>query len=521
MNIRDIPQSMLDLITFRIDGDQPWGDPEEIKYDLESVSSLDPELLPDVLRTFVMDAAHRMQCAPDFVAVACIVTLGSIIGAGCGVRPKQKDDWTEYPNLWGGVVGRPGALKTPALSAGMAALAYLEDQALQEHAAAMSGYMMRKLDREVELKTLKSDKGASKLGLTTEEANRRIVTLTMADEAEPKLRRYRTNDATVEVIGELARHSDRGLLVFRDELMGLLANCEKQGHEGDRAFYLESWNGRNRFMVDRIGRGNIFISRLCLSLFGGIQPSKLQDFVFGAVSGFENDGLLQRFQLLVYPDDVVDWQYIDQTPDAAAIDQVVAISKCLADTDFVSLGAIRDDETAVPYFRFNTKAQKIFIKWLINHERVVRLVESPVMAEHLGKYRKLVPALALIFHLVDVASGKASKAKGISPEALKLAIAWDDFLQAHAYRIYSMALDPVRAGVTTLAAKLQTGKLVDGFSERDIYKSDWANLKDVEIVQASCAELEMCGWIRRIPVERGVGRPQSPSYNINPALKAK
>ncbi len=84
-----------------------------------------------------------------------------------------------------------------------------------------------------------------------------------------------------------------------------------------------------------------------------------------------------------------------------------------------------------------------------------------------------------------------------------------------------MAFDPVQSAANALAAKIKSGKLVDGFSERDVYKSGWVNLSDPMAVSAACRELEHESWIRRIPAEKGTGRPQSPSYRINPALKPK
>ena len=51
---------------------------------------------------------------------------------------------------------------------------------------------------------------------------------------------YRTNDVTIERLGELLRENSRGLLINRDELIGLLRSLDKEGHESDRAFYLEA-----------------------------------------------------------------------------------------------------------------------------------------------------------------------------------------------------------------------------------------------------------------------------------------
>ncbi len=60
-------------------------------------------------------------------------------------------------------------------------------------------------------------------------------------------KRYIVNDGTVEKLGELLNHNPRGLLLVRDELVGLLRTLDKQGHENDRAFYLESWAGAGAF----------------------------------------------------------------------------------------------------------------------------------------------------------------------------------------------------------------------------------------------------------------------------------
>jgi hypothetical protein len=71
----------------------------------------------------------------------------------------------------------------------------------------------------------------------------------------PVLRRYKTNDSTVEKLGELLRDNPAGLLVQRDELVDLLASWEREDRQGDRAFFLEAWNGDQSFDTDRIGRG--------------------------------------------------------------------------------------------------------------------------------------------------------------------------------------------------------------------------------------------------------------------------
>ncbi|WP_153163735.1 DUF3987 domain-containing protein [Zoogloea sp. 1C4] len=124
-----------------------WPDPQPIPEGLAPVAPFDAALLPDRLRPWVADVAERMQCPPDFVAermqcppdfvaVPMVAALGNLIGRRCAIRPQALSDWHEFPNLWGCIVGRPGMMKSPAMSAALAPLVRLEARAPDEWTAA-------------------------------------------------------------------------------------------------------------------------------------------------------------------------------------------------------------------------------------------------------------------------------------------------------------------------------------------------------------------------------------------------
>ena len=81
-----------------------------------------------------------MQCPPDFVAVPAMVALGAVIGRKIGVRPERQTDWIEVPNLWGCIVGRPGTMKSPAMSEALKPLHRLDALAREEHAKALRAH---------------------------------------------------------------------------------------------------------------------------------------------------------------------------------------------------------------------------------------------------------------------------------------------------------------------------------------------------------------------------------------------
>ena len=193
--------------------------------------------------------------------------------------------------------------------------------------------------------------------------------------------------------------------MLRDELVGLIATWEREGREGERAFFLEGWNGNQSFDTDRIGRGHIAIPNLCVSIFGGIQPDKLTVYLEQAAHALANDGMLQRFQVLVYPDPRR-WEWRDRAPDKAARDAAFAVFEALADFDPVAWGAApADDFAKFPYFCFDDEAQAVFIEWSEDlHRARMPNEDEPIIRQHLAKFDKLFPALALIFHLVDCAA---------------------------------------------------------------------------------------------------------------------
>jgi len=497
---------------------QVWPTPQPlhtIKPDLLPVIPFPTALLPEPYQPWLVDSAERMQCPLDYMAVGAVIVTASLIGTGCSIRPKRQDSWTVIPNLWGGIVGAPSTLKSPALKEILQPLEFLEAQAWQEYEKAQHDYL-------VELEAYKASKEAIKKDMLKFASACDAVSLNIAKDKlrdlkepqEPICKRYSTNDATIEKMHVLLSQNSRGLLLFRDELMGLLTSWDAQGHESDRAFYLEAWNGYGSKTTDCIGRGTIHTKNLCVSLLGSTQPDKLLTYFQRALRGVENDGLLQRFQLLVYPDNVQEWRLIDRKPNTWAREQASRIMTKLTTFDFTSHGAILDSQSGIPYFQFCDPAQGIFYEWLTELEDKLRTShDEPIMIEHLAKYRKLLPSLALIFHLIDIASGKATGP--ITVRSLERATAWCDYLASHARRIYALGLSSSHQAARALARKIQEGSLSSPFDIRDVYRKEWAFLKGKEETQSAIDVLITKGWLSEMLCREGKPKKQ---YRINPKL---
>lgn len=495
-----------------------WPEPtplKSIKKDLSPVIPLPAALIPEPYQPWLTDIAERMQCPLDYVAVAALIASASLIGAGCRVRPKRNDSWSVVPNLWGGIVGRPSTLKSPSLKEVLKPMKALEEEAY-------ATFEKESQAHEIELESHKVQKEAIKkrMGKAADLRNDLDIRLAMEElkmlkePQAPIWKRYCTNDTTIEKMHELLSQNPRGLLLYRDELMGLLTTWDKVGHEADRSFYLEAWNGDDSKTTDRIGRGTTHTKSLCISILGSTQPDKLLSYFQQTMSGFCNDGLLQRFQLLVYPDESKNWTLIDKKPDITAQREAASIMKALSTMNFCEYGAIQEGDD-IPYFCFTDHAQHTFFVWLTELEREKLNAEAePILLEHFAKYRKLMPSLALIFHLINVASGKARGP--ISVECVERAAAWCEYLEHHARRIYEMGLSPGYQAARNLARRIQSRDLNDSFDARDVYRKEWAFLKTREEVEAACELLIDLGWLKEATLSEG--RKAKRCFTVNPKI---
>src|ERR1019366_8526028 len=338
--------------------------------------------------------------------------------------------------------------------------------------------------------------------------------------AKPKLRRLIVNDPTFEALHATMSENPAGVLLIRDELTGWLSGLDRAGREGERPFHLQAWNGDTGYTMDRIGRGTIHVTACCESILGGIQPGRLRSYLVDALKdGPSDDGLIQRFQLLVWPDTAPGWKYVDRAPDAASAERAARVFRKLVELDAESPAR----------FRFASDAQELFISWQVAREAKVRGEEHhPALISHLSKYRSLMPSLALLFELADRASSvgfdSSSLARSqnfVSLEHARQAAAWCDYLETHAGRVYSCVVTPQLRAAQELADNITKRKVgVDGlFSCRDVYRHGWSGLDSPEAVKRAAEVLQDAGWLREAPSESGSSGGGPPiRYAINPRL---
>ena len=397
------------------------------------VTTWQPEDFPPVLAEYCWDEAERMATHPEYIVVSVLTALSIVAGVKCRIQPKAFDTgWIVTPNLWGLVIGSPSTKKTAALGRGTCFLKAIDTRLHQENVQALLAY-------EQQVMQHKADPESVDLPV------------------KPPLHRLLVNDGTVAALEGVAADNPNGFLVFRDELSGIFSAFSMKGRETDRSFFLEGWNGDSSYRSERVTRGSTYIPNLCLSLLGGIQPERLEQFIRKQRLG--EDGFLQRFQLLAYPSPRR-FKRVDREPNLEASKRVQAI--------FDAVHAIKDQRL----FRFSPAAQQDF------DEFQDHLPDEPgSLGAYLSKTPKLVASLAVIFQLMV-----APSATVISQYAVRAALCLNELLEDHARRLYK------KPRQKTLLEKKRT-ELNVPFTPREVSRKKWSGLTDTYKVRAAIQDL--------------------------------
>jgi hypothetical protein len=483
-----------------------WPAVTSITSTLPPVEPFIPELLPEAIRDYVMDIADRQQSPPDFVAASAICGIAAVVGNRVRVRPKQNDDWEIVPNLWGAIIGRPSAMKSPAMQAALGPVYAIIDELRKKweeeiKSAEIDDALPNLNAKDAKRKAEKAFQSGDLIS-----AREILEGLAGADDDKPPCPRIVVNDATVEKLGELLNENPRGLLLIRDELPGFLANMEREDRQSERAFYLEAFNGDGRFTYDRIGRGTVHIEHCTVSIIGGLQPSRIAPIVRGAISGTSNDGLIQRFQMVVWPDDIGSWQWVDRKPDASAR---LAYEQVFRDLYDLPMG---NPEHPV-VLRLSKESQALFQEWMTEIQAEARSgTMPPTLESHILKMPKTVVSLALLFELIDGGRSEVNEC------AMRMALGWAEYLRSHANRLYSSGSTVIEDRARLILERCN--QLPEEFTARAVHQKDWAGLSDRDVVEAAIELLvstNHCRPVEKPPTAAG-GRP-SVVYRWNPILR--
>jgi hypothetical protein len=323
----------------------------------------------------------------------------------------------------------------------------------------------------------------------------------------PKQRRIRLEDVTIEGAQEVFKDSPDGVLCLHDELSGWFGAMDKYaGNRGgmkDRAFWLQAWNG-GEYVVNRVGRGVVFIENLSASLLGGIQPDPMRRL---AADGID-DGLLQRCCPVVL-----------RPPKVSSDEPADPVGKEYGDL----IDALHEMKppgnnfAAMIPLRFDDGAQKI--RNDLEQEHLDLLDFEAVhkkLAAHIGKYDGIFARLCVAWHCVEHA-GKDLPVTITEETAKRVAKFLHEFMLPHAVNFYAgvLGLSDDHEQMTAVAGYILAHKL-ERITNRHFQRGaqTMRNLgrKDVERV---LDQLDALGWLTRAA---GRWSAAVPEWIVNPKV---
>lgn len=232
-------------------------------------------VLPEPLRAWAEALAEAMAVPSDYVVAGILGAAAGALGGTC--RLELEPGWVEAPRLWVALVGAPGAGKSPVLQRIMAPL-------WEAHRAAVDAFNEDWEAYQQELAAWEAERDEwRKKGRGTEPPPK----------PEPPAKRWLVvTDTTREALVSVLKDNPPGILVFADELAGLVRDWTRYRDDGGRQAWLALWSGAP-LHVERKGSGHVFVAEPFVALLGGIQPR-----VVRAVAPLDgDDGLLARFLL--------------------------------------------------------------------------------------------------------------------------------------------------------------------------------------------------------------------------------
>ncbi|UPR31028.1 DUF3987 domain-containing protein [Vibrio crassostreae] len=477
-----------------------WSKPKPLGANMITVPPFDIDLLPSSMQKFATREAQRMDNAPvDYIAISLLVCIGALVGQSVEIQPKEFDTgWKVSPILWGMVIGTPSMKKTPSMEAAMAFLHDLQQKIIDPMNFASAEYAevkrelveSQKKEMQSELKSLLSE-GCE------QEARELSDKIANTDEPQALVRALIANDTTIEALLIKLVGNPNGLLLFRDELVGWLKELAKNGREHERAMYLQAFNAtKSPYVVERVGRENITIPSLAVSILGGIQPSRLSELLQDRSSGKGNDGLFERFQLTVFPESNRS-SYTDVAPDH---EHKEALSNI-----FMKLANVEQNKANT--YRFDSDAQLLWGRWSEEFSSQIGTMDEGWQAIK-GKHPALLAKLSLIFHLVEeaenCADSKLSDSKRIRVHNLERSIKWLKYLDAHMQKVIQIGKHSSQKKSSSPALSLleKLDKFDGSFTKQQLAQKGWSNLTTKSTREYALDELESRGYIRWVESPR-------------------
>jgi hypothetical protein len=386
---------------------------------------------PPGLASFINTYAKEQMLKPCGFLLPILCSVTSVIGNRARVAMTPTHSWKESCVLWGANIATASSGKSPTSSpTTLQAFKPWQAQERKNHADALSDWKHRRAQVERDVKSAASETGG---------AGGDLMAQFLAENPQPELRHLLVSDATFERIEMiLSNGSNPGLLAVHDELAGWFSQLCRAPNRSDRAKWLSLYPGE-QLITDRVGRDSIFVPNPAVSLFGSLQPARLEGLWKADAEANEGmadaDGLWSRFLMF----DLGEWayEYQDSTVLIAPV-----ISNLYKQVDAAASKLPIGDDGEPIIITVAEDAKTTMIQWVRQAESFKFAASDPSDRQYWGKQRGATLRIALAIHAIRQASAGLSLNTPISEEVIRAAIIFTALFARERDKV----LGPVRTG---------------------------------------------------------------------------
>lgn len=346
------------------------------------------EIFPKNIQNAIVNAEKTVGYHPDYLSAGILSTCATAIGNSVKL---SNGSYLSPSILWEAIIGRSGEGKTHPLEFAKKPLENMDKQNYQNFKKSLSLY---------------NNKGEKD----------KI--------SKPTYAKLILGDYTPEKLLESLQQNDKGLLIFKDELIGWVKSFDRYRNGGDQQMYLELFNG-NTVTVDRKTKDPIRIENANVNVLGGMQPSALKVM---AAKNRNDDGFLARF-LFVFPEETKPNLFTGKKIDPVHEKNYHNLITNLFSCDSMVLNA-SDSQIG------------IYKKW--QHKNCQQFHNDDVEAMIQSKLETYVWRLALVIEMMDQAD-KNSFSENLSDNSMHNAIKLAEYFRTNAQRVHDKVLsnDPL------------------------------------------------------------------------------
>jgi len=457
------------------------------------------------LGTWVNETAKGKAVAPDPVLLNLLVIASGVVGAKRRVR--VHNNWTEPCILWGAHVAPPSEGKSGASHPFEAAVGAVEQARMPAHEDAARDYEAQKLVA----KTTREDWEKAVQKAAADGGSPPPMPEAAMEPRKPTQPILWLSDTTTERAAQIMEEHPGGLIVRRDELAGWIGGFDRYAKStgGDRAFWLEAWDGRSFRATRKLG--DISVQFNAASILGGMQPDRIAPLLRDDA----DDGLISRF-LFVWPDPLPPGPIKES---AACEVEIIPILRRL---DHLTFARDKHDRPVPIDVPLSKEAFERFSQWRETTMAVGREA-SGLHASWWGKSYGKVLRIGLVLELLFWAERPiGDEPAEVTLDTIELAIGlFDDWLLPHAHRVFRLAAPKPEDATAQLLAKWIFKRRPKRFNASSLRRDPDPTAPNMsgEQMDRACRELLDAGWIR--PARRRTGRPGRPpkDFHVHPRIR--